>query len=272
MNPLLLIAGIALLALTAADFAYTTISANKTGPLTRRTAAAFWKLIDLLAATSRWNALRRVAGPVVMSGVAMVWVAMTMLGWLLIFRADPTALEMKSSGDPAGWWESLAFVGSALSTVGASNARPASALWDNLSMVTAINGMVVLTLSVTFVLNITQTVATGRGFSALIRVRDPADAENDDLLLPALADLCVRLNASPLALYYSSARPERSVPESLRWLAGRVANSPDDRFRQYRYVLLQLPYLTIATENEDDPDQFLDAMDRWTRRFRLARQ
>ncbi|WP_299813378.1 hypothetical protein [uncultured Roseibium sp.] len=266
MNVILLIAGILVLAVTAADFAFTTISANKAGPLTRGAAAVYWYVFRLLARLPGESAALRLAGPVVMSGVALVWLALTFVGWLLIFRSYPEALVMKSTGEPADWASTFAFIGSALSTVGASNVQPSSALWDNLSTVAAVSGMVVLTLSVTFVLNITQTVVQGRGFTVLLRIRDPLNVRNDDILLPALADLCIRLNASPLALYYSSSRWERGLPESLNWLARRVAQSPE-RFRSYRYALQELPFLSV--DGDDDPEGFLEAMQDWARQFSL---
>ncbi|MCB1461163.1 MAG: hypothetical protein KDJ90_01760 [Nitratireductor sp.] len=268
MNIMLLTAGILLLGVTALDFGYTTISANRSGPLTRRTAAGLWAAFRILGRAPGSNPVVRLAGPLVMSGVAIMWIVLTAVGWLLIFRSHPQSLVMTSSTDPAGWLDTMAFVGSAFSTVGASNARPASSLWDNVSMVTAINGMVVLTLSVTFVLNITQTVAAGRGFSALIRDRDPAGEEGGQLL-PDLSNLVARLNASPLALYYSTLRQDRSLPESLLWLAKRVVARPSE-FPRYRYVLLDLPYLE-ADENSD-PDDFVKAMESWTRQFSLSPQ
>jgi len=262
----LLISGLLILILAAGDFAITTISANRTGPVTRATAAVLWSAFRRLARAAGRDIVQPLAGPVIMCGVAFCWLVLTSLGWLLIFRSVPGSLEMKSSGAPAGWAETFAFVGSSLSTVGAANVRPASALWDNLSMIIAVNGMIVLTLSVTFVLNITQTVASGRGFAALIRVRDPADPRNDDLLLPTLADLCVRLNASPLALYYSSPRSSRGLPESLDWLAQRVSSDPG-RYEQYRYVLGELPYL--REEPEAGRDRFLRDLRHWATRYSL---
>lgn len=267
MSIVFLIAGIVVLSITALDFGYTTISANRSGPLTRRTAAGLWATFQTLAPESGRTPVVRLAGPCIMSGVAMLWIVLSAAGWLLIFRSDPDALVLKSSNEPVGWFDTLAFVGSALSTVGASNARPASSLWDNIAMVTAVNGMVVLTLSVTFVLNITQTVAEGRGFTALIRVCDPA-ASDAGQVLPALTTLVSRLNASPLALYYSAQRQERSLAESLLWLARRTAASPSE-FPNYRYVLLDLPYLNA--DEESDPGDFVKAMERWTRQFSLAR-
>lgn len=261
------IIGLMLLGLTLYDFAYTTISINKTGPATRWVATRMWAAFRRLENVPFAQKLRRLAGPAILSGVASVWVASTSIGWLLIFMSHPQSLTMKTSDTPAGWAETLAFVGSALSTVGASNAKPASALWDNLAMVIAVNGMIVLTLSVSFVFNITQTVAQGRGFTTLVRVRDPANPDNDDMLLSQLSALCAKLNASPLALYYSARKEERSLPHSLLWLADRVSGSPD-RFQLYRYVLSELPYL--ETKEKSDHDDFMKAIEGWTRKYSLV--
>lgn len=269
MNLFLLSAGVLLLGLVAFDFVYTTISANQTGPLARRSAAALWWFFSMTARHIGHRFMLRFAGPFVMIGVAVMWIALTSIGWLLIFRSDPGALVMKTSGAPAGWPDAYAFVGSSLSTVGSSNARAASALWDNMAMIAAVNGMVMLTLSATFVLNVTQTVATGRGFAALIGARDPANSANDDLLLPALSDICVRLNASPLALYYSSMREEHSLPLSLKWLAERAMTDPE-RIRQYCHLLRELPYL--ETDPGADTEQFLKAMEEWAARFHIERR
>lgn len=267
MNEMFLIAGILLLGITALDFGYTTISANKSGPVTRHTAAGLWATFQMLARALGRNIFVRLAGPAVMSGVAITWIMLTAIGWLLIFRSHPESLVMTSQPGPVGWLDTLAFIGSALSTVGASNARPASSIWDNVSMLTAINGMVVLTLSVTFVLNTTQTVAAGRGFSALVRIYDPASSDGEQVL-PPLSNLVARLNASPLALYYPAQNRERSLPESLLWLAKRAAASPSD-FSRYRYLLLDLPYLDADAECE--ADEIVHAMETWSKRFSLFR-
>lgn len=265
MNWILLVAGIIILATVALDIAYTTVSANRSGPITHKIATSLWRCFTLIARFSRRGIGLRFAGPFVMSGLALCWIAMTSIGWLLIFRSDPGGLVMKS-GEAANWLQSYAFIGSALSTVGSSNVQAATAIWDNLAMLAAVNGMIVLTLSVTFVLNVTQTVAAGRSFSALIGVRDPADAANDDLLMPALANICTKLNATPLALYYTPLHHERSVPLSLKWLAERVSGDTP-RARNYRQLLRELPYLDI--DAEADPDQFLTAMDEWASRYTI---
>lgn len=264
MNLILLAVGFFLLAVIAFDIAYSTISANQTGPVTTRIATGLWTAFCFLASRFGQNMVLRFAGPFVMSGLALSWVALTSLGWLLIFRSDPEGLVLKQTGEAANWLQTYAYVGSALSTVGSSNVRAATALWDNLAMVAAVNGMIVLTLSVTFVLNVTQTVAAGRSFSALIGVRDPADPSNDDLIMPALADISTRLNASPLALYYTPMRGKRSVPMSLEWLAQRVAGD-SQRARDYRQLLGELPYLDV--DADADPDQFAAAMEEWASRF-----
>lgn len=266
MNWILLAAGMSILASVVLDIAYTTVSANRSGPVTHKVATTLWCGFRLIARHSGQGIVLRFAGPFVMSGLAFCWIAVTSIGWLLIFRSDPDGLVLKS-GEPADWLQSYAFVGSALSTVGSSNVQAASALWDNMAMIAAVNGMIVLTLSVTFVLNVTQTVAAGRSFSALIGVRDPADAANDDLLMPALADICTRLNASPLALYYTPLHRQRSVPLSLKWLAERVSGDTQ-RSRKYYQLLRELPYMEI--DAEADADQFLTAMEEWAARYSIG--
>ncbi|SOE18270.1 hypothetical protein SAMN05877838_3191 [Hoeflea halophila] len=264
MNLILLAAGFSLLVVIVFDIAYSTISANQTGPVTTRIAMGLWTAFRFLASRMGQDMVLRVAGPFVMSGLALSWIALTSLGWLLIFRSEANNLVLKETGEAANWLQAYAYVGSALSTVGSSNVRAATTLWDNLTVVAAVNGMIVLTLSVTFVLNVTQTVAAGRSFSALIGVRDPADPSNDDLLMPALADICTRLNASPLALYYTPMHGKRSVPMSLEWLARRVAGDTQ-RAHHYRQLLGELPYLDIDADS--DPDQFPAAMKEWASRF-----
>ncbi|TCD15307.1 hypothetical protein [Oricola cellulosilytica] len=264
MNIAILLAGLVLLVMVLADFAYTTVSANMTGPLTRRVAAGVWQVHSLLARISGGRWVRRAAGPLVMSGVAMFWIAGTSLAWLLVFQSDPQAVLNKQTDTPAGWAQSYAFVGSALSTVGASNARAGTTVWDIVAMAAAVNGMVVLTLSVTFVLNVTQTVTTGRGVVMLADLVDPADTGNRSTLLPELTTLCMRLNGAPLALYYSTDREELSVPDGLLRLARRAARTPEV-FEDYRHILKELPHFDAPEDLSSGA--FLEKLAAWRDRF-----
>lgn len=88
--------------------------------------------------------------------MATVWIALHWLAWTLIFLSDPGSVVVYRTGEPAGALQTAAYVGAMLSTLGASRAESGSALWDAVSALVAVNGMVVLTLAVTFIVNITR--------------------------------------------------------------------------------------------------------------------
>lgn len=265
MTEIAAIIGWLLLLATAADIANTTVSSNRMGPLTRASAAAFWRLVRALP-VPRLAALRRATGPAVMTVVGATWLLLTSLAWLLIFRADPSALQVKATGDPATWAESYSFVSSALSTMGASKIEATSTGWEILAMAAAVNGMIVLTLSVSFVLNITQTVTSGRAFHILTASVDTADSSNIGLLLPELAQICARVRAAPLALYYATAHEDRSLPVTLAGFARSVAANRQT-FEAYRGALAQLPYLDASPD--DGPERFADRLEEWAESFTL---
>ncbi|WPZ34554.1 hypothetical protein T8K17_00130 [Thalassobaculum sp. OXR-137] len=201
-----------------------------------------------------------------MSVTALFWIAMTCAGWLLVFRSGTPAVVVSETDAPADWAQTLAFVGSALSTVGASNAQASNTFWDNVAMVAAVNGMVVLTLSVTFVLNVTQTVVKGRGFAALVRSYDLNRGANDDVILPQLANLCFQLKAFPLAVYYSAERTESSIPHTMVWIAESLAHDPS-RFERYRGFMKELSGLHV--DRETNTAGFLDGLRNWAARSSL---
>lgn len=241
--------GLLLLVAVNLDVLFTAVATNRAGMISRSVAAVAWRVIcRLTPALGRPNWMYRSCGLAIMSSVAVVWILLISLGWMLFFRSDPLSLEMAETGEPAGWWYTYAFVGSALSTVGASNAKTASALWDIFAMVAAVNGMVVLTMSVSFVLGVTQTVIRGRAFCALAGSLDPADRRNVRLFLPSVVHLCASLRSTPLALYYSAVRPSRRIPETLVHFAERAAETPE-ALEAYSHALSDLPGLGL-TEGE----------------------
>lgn len=259
-------AGIAILTLTLLDFGLTTISGNGSGPLTKRISRAVWVVMRASIGWIRPAAVRHAVGPTVMAGTALSWIILTALGWLLIFCSWEGAVVVSDTERPADWLQILAFVGSALSTVGASNAEASNTFWDNAAMVAAVNGMVVLTLSVTFVLNVTQTVVSGRGFSALVRSCDLSERSTDDMLLPILASLCFQLKAYPLAIYYSADRSANSITCTLLHLARCVAEDPE-RASRYLRLLNELPGVSPVAES--NPALFLQNLESWRNRHSL---
>ena len=250
-----LILGILVIAAVSIDFLLTTIG------------AATWRLISHRIATGAFAALRAVkwndaaawhgaAGPVVMVAVASFWVVGLSVGWTLAYTAAPDALVDPNTGAPVGTLERYAHVGHLLSTLGSGAVQPDTTALYVAGMIAGVSGMVVLTLSVSFILSTSAAVASGRAFVALLDVYDPASEEGQDALLASLAVLVAQLAASPFALHYSSAMPGRRLPRRLAQLPERAGAA---RWR-YEVLLADLPHLRRE----------VDRLPEWAERFDLA--
>jgi hypothetical protein len=235
--------GLVLTAYVNVDFLFTTIGAAHRRFVTMRIADLVYALFRRLPE----GGFRHLAvGPVVLSAVALWWVAGIGLGWGLIFAGFEQAVALSDSDRPAGFWAALSHSGHLLSTLGSGITEATGVPFALLGVACAVNGMVVLTLSVSFVLGTTQTVTQGRGLLLLRRVISPGDSDWRGTMLPALATLVSQLNTAPLALYYS--HPDLRLP---RQLIDRFADEP-----QAHEILRDL------APKED--------LQHWARRYRLC--
>ncbi|UWQ64804.1 hypothetical protein K3723_19185 (plasmid) [Leisingera caerulea] len=253
--------GICTLLVVITDFLLTTVA------ITDRKLPSRW------ISRGSWQALRRflphtaggrtVIGPLVMSSIGAFWIVSTALSWLLIFQASQYAVVYSDTGQPAGWLMDLGYVGEALSTLGGGNSQPGSAGWELETVLVGVNGMIVLTLSVSFVLNTTQTVAAGRAFLAHSAAsRDLAGEPASDL--KPLAGLVASLNSVPHALYYSSPDPALRLPEGLEQFAVNWLEHRGD-LRGLRTILNGLPNFEVPDEADDR--EFLTRLRNWSAGF-----
>ena len=247
-----LVLGILVIVVVLADFLLTTIG------------AATWRLLSHRIASGAFAALRRArwndasawhgaVGPVVMVAVAAFWVVGLSIGWTLAYTAAPDALVDPNSGEPVGAVERYAHVGHLLSTLGSGAVQPDTTALYVAGMIAGVSGMVVLTLSVSFILSTSAAVASGRAFAALLDVYDPASEDGQDALLSPLAVLIAQLAASPFALYYSSSMPERRLPRRLAELPERAGAAG----WRYEVLLADLPHLRRE----------VDRLPEWAERF-----
>lgn len=211
MNWLTLL-GLALTVYVNVDFLFTTIAAAHRRLATCRIADLVFALFRLLPE----GAFRHIAvGPAVMSVVALWWVIGIGLGWGLIFAGFRAAVILSSTQEAVGFWGALSHSGHLLSTLGGGITEATQVPYALLGVACAVNGMVVLTLSVSFVLSTTQTVTSGRALLMLRQIIGPGDAEWRSTMLPALANLVSQLNTAPLALYYSHPNDRLRLPAKL---------------------------------------------------------
>lgn len=167
MHPLIAILGVAIAALVLLDFLATTISLRKEGPATRFVTGAVGRLVHLLGERPS-----RYCGPICLVSLALFWVAGQWAGWTLIFYGGQGALTGPDAAPAVGFLDTAGFAGATLSTLGLGVITPVEPWLHVVAMLAAVCGMMVLTLAVTYVINV-QGVASGSR-SAALDLRDAA--------------------------------------------------------------------------------------------------
>lgn len=263
-DPWILVLGFALLFIVLSDFLLATIAATNRAALSNLVARAVFVAVRPVI---RWlpngwshNAM----GPLVVVAVATFWIGSVSLSWLLIFSASPRAVVTGEAGIPADGAQTYAYVGSLLSTLGSSAGRSGGTAWDLLSMAAAVNGMVILTISVSFIISVKQTVAAGRSLCAMVRILDPADPDTRVEYVERLLDLAAGLRSSSISLYYSARREERRLPQNLVTMMRKARRNPP-LFRLYARALDDMPWLELDAEASED--EILRRLERWASRY-----
>lgn len=260
-STLSLILGLALLVLTAADFVLTTIGAVAQPVISHRFARLVFRgLRGLYHALPRGTPRRLVAaqcGVLVMTSIGIFWVALFSLSWSLVYLAGGPSIRLDQGAAAPGFWDVWAHVGHLLSTLGGAVTRPVGTGWNVVGVLVGITGMVVLTLSVSFVSATTQTVVDARALARLTAL----DLE----VTPAqIARLIQRLKASPFAPYYCEPRSELDVPAFLCVLA--EAEGADGA--RMRRLTEDLPGFD-APDRSAGAEAYLEALSRWCSGYML---
>tara|TARA_R110001599_G_scaffold125321_2_gene298169 strand:- start:59 stop:637 length:579 start_codon:yes stop_codon:yes gene_type:complete len=185
------------------------------------------------------------------------------LSWTLILSGQAGSVVSQSSGAPAGLVEKAIYAGHLLSTLGGGTYESSGALWGVVATLMGVSGMVVLTLSVSFVYSTTQAVSAGRAILALADVHAPGTAQFSQILLPQFATLVAQIKAIPYALYFSTVREERRLPQKLAQLREHPEMSVQDR-RNLDILLRELPGLEHVPQ-----DQFDETFEEWAKGYTL---
>lgn len=280
---LLFLAGALLSVATILDFFITTVGMAGLGPMTRRIANAAWRVAARLVPALRRRrgiALDDAVGPAILALIAATWIVLNGLGYTLMFGARG-ALVDASTKLPVDAVDRVAFAGSALSTLGASLSQPGSGWWDILSMIAAINGMVVLTLSVSFVMTVLNTTSTARSLALRINAlaARAGDLDNDALaaalarLGAPLAGVVLELRAAPIVGYFATRRQSMNVPRAILSLCALVerldplpqGSEDRDGLAELRLALRELGQLD-GGQHADEERPGLDLTRDWARR------
>lgn len=147
------------------DFLSTAMTASKTGVFSRRLAYCAHRIFK--AADSAFNSTlwREASGPCITLGLIIIWFTVSWAGWSLIYIGHYGAVVNSSTSIPAQVFETVYFVGFALTTLGTGDFVPNGDLWKIVTVITSVNGLVLVTLSITYAIPIVQAVAAKRALS-----------------------------------------------------------------------------------------------------------
>jgi hypothetical protein len=168
MNVLIQMVGAALVVWSVVEAVWTALWPDgHAGPLTHVTVKGVWALVRSVVPRGAHRALS-LSGPLTFVVVLVGWVTMLWLGWGLVFYSDPTALADPRSGSRPSLTGTLWFSSYMLFTVGNGDFSPREGAWQLAASAAAGSGIMLVTLSVTYVLQVLGAVVGSRALSSQI--------------------------------------------------------------------------------------------------------
>lgn len=167
MDVLYAVAGAALIALVLVDALWTTLWVDGgAGPLTRRSTTWAWRVVLKAVGRTRHRALS-LFGPAVLVATLTMWIVLLAAGWVLVFSAQTSALQ-SSSGEVAGLTGRVWYVAYTMFTVGNGDFLPEPGLWQIVSALVGVSGMVLVTLAISYLLAVVSAVVAKRAFAGQV--------------------------------------------------------------------------------------------------------
>jgi hypothetical protein len=248
MDPLLTVAGVVVLMVASFDVIATTIALTARYTPTSFLARGVFAGLRALGRLGGVRVVMALSGTLVMLVVAGFWIGGMWLGWSLVHAGVARSVALSAVGMEPEGHDYFARTGQLLSTLGDGTTEAGTPIWSVVAVLVGVNGMVVLTLSVSFLLAVRETVRMGRSFAALEAV---GALEPGPETLPKVAELVASLQAAPFALWYTEARTKRQLPGAILGYAEHAARTGGTVWRQTREILSDLPHLARDADLED---------------------
>lgn len=230
MRILLLVIGSLVVIGISLDALWTTLWIDgHAGPLTRRHTSLIRRGILRLAGGDHRKL--SLTGPIVLFAAVMVWALITWLGWFLVFSGTVDGLLHTHSKVPADWWDRFYYVGYTMVTIGNGDFTPHGSWWEVLTALAGLDGLFVMTLSVTYLLAIIEAVVQKRSFASqvyalgrsaeefILHAWDGTSFRGLELQIVSITEqlnlVSEQHQAYPMLHYYHEARREQSVSSNL---------------------------------------------------------
>ncbi len=170
MNVILFILGLLLVLLSLLDALWTALWVDGgAGPVTAQITNGVWWVMRKLINSKR-NYWLSLAGPLIQTVTVLVWVGLLWVGWVLMFSAEPTSLIYTHTPEPqpSTLSDRIYFVAYTISTMGNGDLYPSRGGWDIIASFTALSGMFLITMVVSFLLSVIGGVTTKQSLASQI--------------------------------------------------------------------------------------------------------
>lgn len=261
--------GIFLLVVAAVDFLWTTLWIDGgAGPLTKRTSSLCWKAFRKISRDS--PRFLTVTGPVILSVTLLIWIFMLWAGWTFVFAGAESTIADSNDSVPISWSERIYYAGYVIFTLGIGDYTPKEGVWQVATILATGNGMLFITLAVTYILSVVGSVTekrafadsvTGAGSSGSEFVKNSwngTDFHNANLLLNTfssqLSTLSTQHKAYPILHFYHSRSDQQAAP-----VAVAVLNEALVLFR-YGFSEKHQPNKLLLLQLEASIDNYLDTL------------
>ncbi|MGX5914015.1 potassium channel family protein [Aliidiomarina sp. Khilg15.8] len=244
------IIGALILCVVLLDLIVTTLTTDGVGPLSNWLSYVTWAGFRQSKRLFGNTRLLMVSGPVTLILIILLWAIGTWAGWFLIFSWDAITIVRDGSGSIANWPERLYYVGYTITTTGYGDFRTADTMGQIFSVVASVNGLSLLTLGVTYSIQVLMALTEKRRLAVLIEVLEPeilqckhTSADSSDVFADELGKLDAHIAsvsqkylAYPVIHFFHDRARQASLPLKIAVLH-QCLTRMDERFGERSYKL-----------------------------------
>lgn len=168
---LLFLAGVVGLLVVGVDVVATTTgsgSRSGSGPLTARLSKRLWAVALAVHRRRPSHRALHVFGLTLTVGVVTAWILAAWSCWTLVFASVDGSVVSSTTREPVGLAGKAYFAGYSILTLGNGEVQPSSTPWRILTLAASASGLALVTLAVTYVLNVVQAGNRRRSLATLI--------------------------------------------------------------------------------------------------------
>jgi hypothetical protein len=246
MNWIWLVIGTLLILIGLLDLFLSVLHYDRFGFISSRLIRGVWHIVRFVAHRFPQSVrafVLSLGAPLMVPVVIFLWVGMEILGFALLYYAgmNPTNFRFDSGLEP-GFWEALYLSGVSLATLGYGDVTPTSPVYQLLGFVQALIGFGILTLSLSYVLNIYQVLGQFSLFAAGLHHKANDSDDPRTIVVPyvsqnmpshlgpylmtlhqQLVSYYEGLRQYPIVFYFYSRRSYRSIPFTFHMIGEMTA-------------------------------------------------